>query len=555
MKKKLGVVLAGVLAFSMLAGGCSGSSESGGAASSAEESQAESTAETETDTETEADTDGGEKTVTVAMPSAWADLFPLGESNYYERILFDQVYSTLVKQNADGSYTGDLAESWKANAKSTEITFKLREGITWHDGEAFTADDVVATMKMYSDPDVNASSRYYLEYLAGCDESGAEESEDSLEVSANGDNEVVMVLKNPTFVDTVLDDLCKVFIVAEHKIKDLSAEDINRAETWSEPMGTGAFVYADAVDGERMEFTANQDYYLGAPDMDKLVVRVVEASNLLAGLMNGEIDTVLYGGVPLDDWEMAKEQDNLACESVETTGYQMLIFNAEKEYMTQEVRQALSMAIDRSALVEQLLQGEGQAIVTPLSPLSPYYDDSVEVWFDQDEAKSMLEDAGFPFDQKLTFAVPTGNTVREKAATMIVEDLKKIGVQAEINQADFATVMDILKNGEADLGIVGSGGTMNPSESLEMLTGSFNLAHLPDDNELVQLLNEANSLLSFEDRQPVFNEFQEKIKEISPYAYLFTTNNLVAYNKRLSNVDVDNFGTFNFGLYSWKVSE
>jgi peptide/nickel transport system substrate-binding protein len=113
--------------------------------------------------------------------------------------------------------------------------------------------------------------------------------------------------------------------------------------------------------------------------------------------------------------------------------------------------------------------------------------------------------------------------------------------------------MSELKSGECDLGIVGSGGTMNPSESLEMLTGSFNLAHLDDDNELAQLLTKANSLLTYEDRQPVYNEFQEKMKEISPYAYLFTTNNLVAYNNRLSNVNVDNFGTFNFEIYTWKV--
>ena len=553
-KKKLGLFLAAVLAFSMLAGGCQSTSSSGSDAEEQTETQAEDAAK-EVEDETGDAEEAEEKTVTVAMPSAWADMFPLGESNYYERILFDQVYSTLIKQNADGSYTGDLAESWEANDESTEITFKLREGVKWHDGEEFTADDIVACMKMYADPDVNASSRYYLEYIAGCDESGAEESEDSLEVAANGDNEVILTLKEPTFIDTVLDDLTKVFIVAEHTIKDLSADDINNAQTWIEPVGTGAFVYADAVDGERMEFTANQNYYLGAPDIDKLVVRVVEASNLLAGLMNGEIDTVLYGGVPLEDWEMAKTQDNLTCESVETTGYQMMIFNASKDYMTQEVRQALSMAIDRNALVEQLLQGEGEPIVTPLSPLSPYYDKGTEVWYDQEEAKSILEAAGFPFDQKLTFSVPTGNTVREKAATMIVEDLKKIGVRVEINQADFATVMDILKNGEADLGIVGSGGTMNPSESLEMLTGSFNLAHLPDDNELVQLLNEANSLLTFDERKPIFDEFQTKVKEISPYAYLFTTNNLVAYNNRLSEVNVDNFGTFNFGLYSWKVSE
>lgn len=536
MKKRLCAILAVVLTFSMLAVGCGKSSadDSG----SSEESKS-----------------GSGKTVTVAMPSAWADMFPLGESNYYERILFDQVYDTLVKQNADGSYVGDLAESWEVNEESTEITFKLCEGIKWHDGEDFTAEDIVETMKMYSDPDVNATSRYYLEFIAGCDESGAETSEDSIEVSANGDDEVVITLKEPTFIDTVLDDLTKVYIVAAHKIQGLSADEINDAATWNEPMGTGAFVYADAVDGERMEFTANKDYFRGTPDIEKLVVRVVESSNLLAGLMNGEIDTVLYGGVPLDDWAMAQEQDNLTCVSSQTTGYQMLIYNASKDYMTQEVREALNIAINRDALVDQLLQGEGQPIITPISPISPYYDKDVKIEYDPDKAKSMLEEAGFSFDQKLAFVVPTGNTVREKAATMIAEDLKNIGVQVEIKQADFATVMEDLQNGDSDLGIVGSGGTMNPSESLEMLTGSFNLAHLPDDNELAQLLGKANSLLTYEDRQPVFDEFQEKMVEICPYGYLFTTNNLVAYNNRLSNVNVDNFGTFNFEIYTWTVSE
>jgi peptide/nickel transport system substrate-binding protein len=541
MRRKLSALLAVVMSVSVVAAGCGSSSGENGGTQSA------------TGTETAVESSSN-KTVTVAMPSAWSDLFPLGESNYYERILFDQVYDTLVKQNSDGSYVGDLAESWEVNDESTEITFKLRDGIKWHDGEEFTAEDIVDCMKMYSDPDVNASSRYYLEFIAGCDESGAENSEDSLEVEAVSDNEVVITLKEATFVDTVLDDLSKVYIVASHKIKDLTADDINNAETWNEPMGTGAFIYSDAVDGERMEFTANKDYFRGAPDIEKLVVRVVDSSNLLAGLMNGEIDTVLYGGVPLDDWAMAQEQDNLTCVSSQTTGYQMVIMNASKDYMTQEVREALSMAIDRQTLVDQLLQGEGQPIVTPISPISSYYDDSVEVWYDPDQAKTMLEEAGFPFDQTLTFAVPTGNTIREKAATMIAEDLKQIGVNVSIEQADFATVMDKLKSGESDLGIVGSGGTMNPSESLEMLTGSFNLAHLDDDNELAQLLTKANSLLTFEDRQPVFNEFQEKMKEISPYAYLFTTNNLVAYNNRLSNVNVDNFGTFNFEIYTWEVN-
>lgn len=538
MRKRMLGLVAGVLSIAMLACACGGSNN----AEPAESTQAGEAA-------------AAEKTVTVAMPSAWSDLYPLGEVSYYDNIIFDQVYDALVKLNGDGSYVGDLAESWEVNEESTEITFKLREGIKWHDGEDFTANDVVSSMKMYGDPAIQSSSRYYLEYIAGCDASGVEESEDSVAVEAVDDATVKVTLKEATFVDTVLDDLTHVYIVADHKIKDLTAEDINKAETWSQPVGTGAFVYADTVDGERMEFTANKDYFRGAPDMDKLVIRVVDSASLLAGLMNGEVDTVLYGGIPLDDWAMAKEQDNLVCEASPSTGYQMLIINSSKPYLTQEVRQALNMAIDRQTLVNQLLQGEGEAIITPICSISPYYNKDVEVTYDPVKAKEMLETAGYPFDQVLQFYVPTGNAVREKAATMIAENLKAVGVQVEILQRDFSAVMEALQNGDDDLGIVGSGGTMNPSESLEMLTGAFNLCKLPDDNELAGLLGKANKLLTFEERQPVFYEYQEKVKEIVPYGYLFTTNNLIAYNKRISNINVDNFGTFNWEIHTWKVSE
>ena len=531
MKKKFTVLLAFVMIL-VLACGCS---NSGGGEEPASE--------------------GGEKVVTVAMPSAWSDLYPLGEVNYYDTVIFDQVYDSLVAQEPDGSYSGDLAESWDVNDESTEVTFHLADNVKWHDGEAFSAKDVETSFKMFADPDIKSSSRYYLRYIAGCDDSGVEESADSIKVEALDDNTVKFTLKSPTFIDTFLYDMSNVYILPDHIIKDYTAEDVNDANTWTKPMGTGAFIYADAVDGERMEFTANPDYFRGAPDMDKLVVRVVDSSAVLAGLMNGEIDAVMYGGVPLDDWAMAQEQDNLVCESNPSTGYQMLIINSQKDYLNEKVRQAINLAINRDALVDQLLQGEGESIVTPICSLSQYYNDKVKAEYDPEKAKELLAEANFPADQKLTFYVPTGNAVREKAAAMIVEDLKAVGIETEIVSQDFSAVMSALQNGDEDLGIVASGGSFDPSESLEMLTGAFNLCKFPEDNELQALLKEGNKKLTFEERQPIFAEFQEKVAEQVPYGYLFTTNNLVAYNNRLSNVNTKNFAQFNWQIHTWKVAD
>ena len=100
-----------------------------------------------------------------------------------------------------------------------------------------------------------------------------------------------------------------------------------------------------------MEFTKNENYYLGTPNIDRLIIRVVPSANVLSGLMNGELDLIGFGSVLTDDWETAKSQDNLVTESVPTTSYTTLIFNTQKEYLTQEVRQALNMAINRDVLV------------------------------------------------------------------------------------------------------------------------------------------------------------------------------------------------------------
>lgn len=558
MKKKiLALTMVAAMAVTMI--GCSKptepAKESGEAktsvASTAPATSSKAASTTSTASPTEA---SGEKVVTTAMPSAWTDLFPLGEGSNYDNIVLSQVYDALVKQNGDGSFVGQLAESWEVNAESTEIKFKLKSGVKWHNGDAFSAEDIVESFRIYSDKDVKATSRYYLQHIDGCDKSGVEKSENSVAVTANGENEVVIKLKAPTYIDTVLDGLSHVYIIQGSKLKDLSADDVNKAETWKEPNGTGAFVFANAVDGERIEFTVNKDYHTNPAEYDKLVIRVVESANVLAGLMNGEIDAVIYGGVPLDDWKMAKEQDNLACESAKSQSYQLLVINTTKDYLNQKVRQAISMAIDRKSLVDQLLQGEGEPIVTPISSKNQYYNKDVDVWFDVDKAKSLLAEGKFPADKVLKFYVPTGNAMREKAAAIIAENLKAVGVQTEIVQVDFPAFMEAAKNGGQDIGIIGSGGSMNPSESLEMLQGEFNLCQLPEDNELAALLSKGNATLTKEERMPIFNEFQAKMKELAPYAYIFTTNSLVAYNKRLSNVDVTKFATFNWEMNTWKVN-
>ena len=524
----------------------------GGQSTTTETTAAPASGET---TETEASA-SGEKVITAAISTAWDTMMPLNTTSNYTRMICDQIYDRLTQSKADGSIEGRLAESWTVNEDSSAVTFKLHENAVWSDGEPVTADDVVFSYQMYSDPQVEAKSRYHLQYIAGVDDSGAELSEDSIEVTADDTYTVTFNLKTSMYADTFLQDIDTVYIIPKHIFEGKTAEEINAPTLWANPVGSGPFIYDSEINGERMEFVKNPNYYLGAPKIDRLILRVTDSASMLAGLINGDLDMIGYGSILIDDWELAKQQENLVTESIPTTSYTTMIFNTAKPYMTQEVRQALSMAINRDVLIQAILQGEGEAVVTPISSVSPYYNENIEVWYDPDKAKSMLEEAGFPFDQTLVFYISSGSSATERTAALIAQDLQKIGVKVRIEQVDFATLMNNMLDGQHDLGLIGSGGTIDPSESREMIYpgSSVNFCQLTD-TELSDIIDEGNSKLTFEERKPYFDEYQEMIVERSPMAYLYTKNTLTAYNKRVTGLNNADFNALNWSSWEWDIQE
>ncbi len=524
----------------------------GGQSTTTETTAAPASGET---TETEASA-SGEKVITAAISTAWDTMMPLNTTSNYTRMICDQIYDRLTQSKADGSIEGRLAESWTVNEDSSAVTFKLHENAVWSDGEPVTADDVVFSYQMYSDPQVEAKSRYHLQYIAGVDDSGAELSEDSIEVTADDTYTVTFNLKTSMYADTFLQDIDTVYIIPKHIFEGKTAEEINAPTLWANPVGSGPFIYDSEINGERMEFVKNPNYYLGAPKIDRLILRVTDSASMLAGLINGDLDMIGYGSILIDDWELANQQENLVTESIPTTSYTTMIFNTAKPYMTQEVRQALSMAINRDVLIQAILQGEGEAVVTPISSVSPYYNENIEVWYDPDKAKSMLEEAGFPFDQTLVFYISSGSSATERTAALIAQDLQKIGVKVRIEQVDFATLMNNMLDGQHDLGLIGSGGTLDPSESREMIYpgSSVNFCQLTD-TELSDIIDEGNSKLTFEERKPYFDEYQEMIVERSPMAYLYTKNTLTAYNKRVTGLNNADFNALNWSSWEWDIQE
>lgn len=538
-------MLALALASSMLAGCSGGSKPDGNQTTSAQAAGTEAVKEN----------GAADKTITLAMVSAWDTLIPFDTTSSYSDLLLDLIYDKLVYLKQDGTYEPRLASSWEMSADNKVLTLHLNENAKWQDGEPVTAKDVEFTCKIYNSPTVQAVRQNNVSPFAGF-----KEGDDSLQVKAVDDHTVTFTCAQPTNMDFLFFiKLRDLYIIPEHLLGDLPLDKIRESDYWQHPVGSGPCVYESEISGERVEFKAFKDYYLKSPDWDRFVVKVVATPNLLSGLMNNEID-ILAGNVAslqLSDWDMAQQQENLECITTSTVGYQYMAINTAKDYMTPKVRQAINMAINREAIVSGLLKGEGEPAFGPFSTEHKYYNDVVNVGYNPQKAKELLAEAGWDPNIELVFSVPTGNAIREQAGVIIQQNLQDIGIKTRIESADFATHLTKVREGKCDLGLIGSGGSPDPSECVINFKPDHinNFSHL-DDWTIYNTGAEGESAFSFEDRKVCYDRYQELLAEQAPFCFLYFQNNLFAYNKRIQNVkDNEDYSQMNRDVWNWTIVE
>ncbi len=505
----------------------------------------------------------GEKIVTIAQTGDWDSFMPMNTTNSGADNINELMFDRLMTINTDGTFEPRLANSWETNETSDKIIYHLNENAKWHDGEPVTAEDVVYSAQVASSSEYNYLRRIRMQYFAGTDETGLELSPDSIEVKALDDHTVEFTLKEPMDPAIVYAMVNRdFFIIPKHLLSGISDADLVNDAFWQNPIGSGPCMFESTISGDSVQFTANKDYYLGAPDFDRLVVKKVQSSNLLSGLISGDID-VLCGNtqIPLQDWQAANETDGVVAQSVPTYAYQYMAMNTSRDYMTKEIRHAISMAINKQVIVDQLLQGEGRVALGPLPEDHQYYNAKIEsmeaVQYDPEKAAQIVKDEGWDENRELQMLVSTGNEVREKSAILIQQDLQKIGIKTKIQTLDFPTLLNNARNGDYDLCFIGSAGSVDPSESVPNITVGYmnNFAQLQDP-ALGQLGESGAKKITFEERKAIYDEYQEMIVDWMPMAFLYFTNDLFAYSSKLENVRPGNLDyNINKNVWEWKVNK
>ena len=332
-----------------------------------------------------------------------------------DQVLYSNVFEGLTRFGPDGSVNPGLAASWDISEDGTTYTFNLREGVSFHDGSAFDAADVVFSLdRARAEDSTNAQKALF----AGIE---SVEAMDATTVKVTLAAPQGNFLFNMAWGDAV--------IVAEESVADIK----------SNPVGTGAFTFTDWNQGDSITLTRNPDYWGEAAALESATFKFIsEPTAAFAAMMAEDIDAFYSYPAPenLAQFEADPRFNVLAGN---TEGETILAINNKMEpFGDVRVRKAVSMAIDRQAIIDGAMFGYGTPIGTHFAPHNPdYVDLTGNAPFDPAAAKALLAEAGYPDGFSTTLKLPPPSYAR-RGGEIIAAQLREIGIETEISNLEWA---------------------------------------------------------------------------------------------------------------------
>ncbi|HKV44810.1 MAG TPA: ABC transporter substrate-binding protein [bacterium] len=507
---------------------------------------------------------GAPKSGLVVVSGMWSppnNFSPINTDSSYGFYAIRFMFTSLVSARLDNNqlkFSPALASKWDVGADHQTYTFTIHPKAAWHDGQPVTADDVLFTIMTISDPKTETNRGANIADIAGLDARGKRTSGAQLGVRVLGPKTVEIKTSVPVDPAGFLEKFgANVLILPKHVLAEVPPDQLAKHPFFLHPtVGDGPFKFVQYRPDEFVELAANDSYHLGAPRVRRVFVRIIPPTTMLAQLQRNDLDVTAgfgIGEILIDDWDRVKTMDGLRTIAFAAPGYQYMLVNWKRPFLQDKrVRRALAEAINRPLIVSQLLKRQGQIAEGPVPPTNPYFDKQVKPWpYDPNQAKALLQEAGWDPNRTLTLRVPIGNIIRERSSEIIRENLVAVGIKTDIQKSDFPTHIAALRGGNYDLALLGWTGTADPDVSSQYRTGGqYNLG-FHSIAQMDQSLDEGVKTADPAKRHQVYDQFQEIFADQLPVIVLYYNNALTAISKRMSNVLTDVAGQYDFDPYAW----
>ncbi len=494
------------------------------------------------------------RAITVGSIGEPKRLLPMLASDSASGDISGLVFSGLVKYGPDIKLTGDLAHSWDVSPDGLSVTFHLRKGVKWHDGEPFTARDVVFTYNTVTDPET--PTPYGANY-------GPVKSVQAV------DDHTVLVTYTEIFAPAL--ESWAMGIIPRHL---LEGTDIGKSELNRKPIGTGPYRLIEWVTGQKVMLESYSGYFEGKPGVDKYIMRIIpDTATQFLELKFGGLDFMgltptqykLESGKPL--FKKYFQRFRYPSFGFTYMGYNHL----DPRFKDKRIRRALTHAIDKEEIIKGVLLGYGTPGTGPFPPESWAYNPSVkDPEYDPQKALALLKEAGWERDSdgvlkkdgepfSFTLITNQGNDQRLKAAQIISERLKAIGIHMEIKVLEWqAFLHEFVNKKRFEAIILGWGLSRDPDlydiwHSSKTKEGEFNFISYSNE-EVDRLLLEGRRTFDLKERTRIYHRVHELMAEDQPYTFLYVADALPILHKRFKGVEKAPIGIF-YDFVNWDIPE
>ncbi len=562
-KKVTALFMALLMLLSLTA--CAGTSKSGGdnTATAGGENTTGSGGENTTGGSGDSTADTGkDKIVNIGMTDTLTSINPLlMDATEILKYSASLEFLPLVELNSDLEFEGMLASSITTK-DNIHFTVNLDKDAVWSDGQPVTADDVVFTVLRLASPKLaNVSMALYAFEGIGDDGFVKEGATEISGVKAADDKTVEFTTKYKMALTTFENTYGRyILTVPKHILKDVAEEDLASYAWFNAPtVVNGPYQVTDVDLQHYVSYAANENYWKGAPKINKLNIKILPAAQLLTSLQSGEIDFVQQttGNILQEDYEGVEALDNVTVNYGAPVTNQSIFFNTTS-ITDVRIRQAVLYGIDRESILSGLLNNKGEIVDGFLSSAGPFYDSSLTpAAYAPDKAKALVKEAesdGWDSSKVLNFYINSGDTTFTQAADYITAQLAEIGIKVQVNTVDLATLMSKAGNREFDIMAVQyTYAPVDPYPDINWLLSADGWTGFANEQvEKALAATQATSDVA-EIKEQYLNIDTIVQKEV-PMISAYVISALGAVNKRLVNATPDIYGSF-INIQEWDVTE
>lgn len=469
------------------------------------------------------------------------------------------MFLPLAELNSDMEFEGMLADSITAE-DSNHFLVHIDENAVWSDGQPITADDVVYTALRLCSPVIGNTAMMYYVFEGVGDDGYVEEGADRIEGITKVDEKTVrFATKAPMSLVTFNNSYARYLMtLPSHILKDIPEGELVSYEWFNHPDVVSGPYRVTAFDKDHyISYAANENYWKGAPKIPTLNIQIVNGSQLYAGLQSGEIHVTqnTMSAIPLEDYESIGSLEGIEATFGDPITNQSVFINTAR-IPDVGVRQALLYAIDREAILNQLLKGNGEVVDGFLSSASPYFDPEIKpVEYDPEKAKSLLAESGWDASRKLEFLIDSGDSTFLNAATIIAAQWAAVGVQTEIRTLDINSLMSAAGSGEFDImSVQYTYPPVDPYVDIGWLLGGEGSWTNYSDPAVEEALGQVAASNDADQVKEQYAVIDRKMQEDVPMFSAYVIRTMAAKNSRLTGVNPNVYGFFN-RVHEWELAD